>query len=71
MLATASTERDDEPKPRLVISQIVVENFKSYAGRQTIGPFHKVWARLYCALIAALVVHIDCGAQWIGQIQRH
>ena len=27
---------------RLIIHKIVVENFKSYAGRQEIGPFDKV-----------------------------
>lgn len=27
---------------RLIIEKIVVDNFKSYAGRQEIGPFHKV-----------------------------
>lgn len=33
---------NNESKPRLVINQIVMENFKSYAGRQVIGLFHKV-----------------------------
>ena len=28
--------------PRLVISEMVLENFKSYAGAQRVGPFHKV-----------------------------
>lgn len=28
-------------KPRLVIQKLVLENFKSYAGVQEIGPFHK------------------------------
>lgn len=28
--------------PRLIITKIVNENFKSYAGTQTVGPFHKV-----------------------------
>ena len=28
---------------RLVISQMVLENFKSYAGAQHVGPFHKVY----------------------------
>ncbi|KAJ2740985.1 Structural maintenance of chromosomes protein 4, partial [Coemansia pectinata] len=28
-------------KPRLIITQMVLENFKSYAGRQVIGPFHR------------------------------
>lgn len=29
------------PKTRIVISRLVLENFKSYAGTQIIGPFHK------------------------------
>jgi structural maintenance of chromosome 4 len=29
--------------PRLIITHIENENFKSYAGRQVLGPFHKVW----------------------------
>ncbi len=29
-------------RPRLFIQQMVLENFKSYAGKQFIGPFHKV-----------------------------
>ncbi|XP_075986320.1 structural maintenance of chromosomes 4-like protein gluon [Anticarsia gemmatalis] len=31
----------DTTGPRLIISHIVNENFKSYAGVQTLGPFHK------------------------------
>ena len=31
-------------KPRLFIKKMVLENFKSYAGKQNIGPFHKVRA---------------------------
>merc|ERR1719320_522992 len=30
-----------EPVPRLVLTQIELENFKSYYGRRVIGPFHK------------------------------
>ncbi|KAL0027544.1 hypothetical protein WJX77_009918 [Trebouxia sp. C0004] len=30
-----------EAEPRLMISQMVLENFKSYAGAQHVGPFHK------------------------------
>lgn len=29
-------------EPRLMISKIVCENFKSYAGVKELGPFHKV-----------------------------
>ncbi|KAK1992571.1 hypothetical protein LX36DRAFT_290816 [Colletotrichum falcatum] len=31
---------DTTPKPRLVISYLILTNFKSYAGRQEVGPFH-------------------------------
>ena len=30
---------------RLMITKLVMENFKSYGGRKEIGPFHKVWCR--------------------------
>ncbi|KAH8556317.1 RecF/RecN/SMC N terminal domain-containing protein [Umbelopsis sp. PMI_123] len=32
---------DEEIKPRMVMTRMVLNNFKSYAGRQNIGPFHK------------------------------
>lgn len=35
-------EKEREGKPRLVIHQMVLEDFKSYRGRGIIGPFHKV-----------------------------
>lgn len=35
-------EEPEGPRPRLVIHKIALVNFKSYAGRQEIGPFHKV-----------------------------
>lgn len=54
--------------PRLMITHIVNQNFKSYAGEQTLGPFHKVIifslkhslnegkVRLCCVLVALPVV---------------
>jgi hypothetical protein len=36
-----------EGDERLVISHIEVENFKSYYGKQIIGPFHKVFIFLF------------------------
>jgi hypothetical protein len=45
-LPMATAEAADGPRPRLIIQQVVTENFKSYAGVQTIGPFHKVWRPL-------------------------
>ena len=38
MDSTTSTHNE----PRLMITKIVCENFKSYAGSQELGPFHKV-----------------------------
>lgn len=37
-----SADGKEQPKPRLVIKSMVLENFKSYAGAQHVGPFHKV-----------------------------
>ncbi|KAG6878031.1 hypothetical protein C0993_000571 [Termitomyces sp. T159_Od127] len=34
------------PKPRLVIHKMALVNFKSYAGRQEIGPFHKSFSSI-------------------------
>ncbi|WWC73446.1 uncharacterized protein I206_107416 [Kwoniella pini CBS 10737] len=34
------------PKPRLTIHKLVLVNFKSYAGRQEIGPFHKSFSAI-------------------------
>ncbi|KAI0053393.1 hypothetical protein FA95DRAFT_739679 [Auriscalpium vulgare] len=39
-------EEPQGPKPRLVIHQLVLVNFKSYAGRQVIGPFHKSFSSI-------------------------
>ena len=33
---------DQGPRRRIVITQLILNNFKSYAGRQVIGPFHTV-----------------------------
>lgn len=36
----------DENGPRLMITKIINENFKSYAGTQVIGPFHKCFSAI-------------------------
>jgi structural maintenance of chromosome 4 len=41
LIDTPRSERH-QPATRLMIKQMVLENFKSYAGRVEIGPFHKV-----------------------------
>ena|SRR6266702_1061737 len=42
-------EEPKGPYTRLVIYKLVLVNFKSYAGRQEIGPFHKVGCLRYIA----------------------
>ncbi|ROT38416.1 RecF/RecN/SMC protein [Sodiomyces alkalinus F11] len=37
---TVPVMENTAPKPRLVITHLVLTNFKSYAGRQEVGPFH-------------------------------
>ena len=39
-LAVPPTQEDTGPKSRTVIQYLVLTNFKSYAGRQEVGPFH-------------------------------
>ncbi|KAG9544739.1 structural maintenance of chromosome protein, partial [Aureobasidium melanogenum] len=34
------SQAPDEPRSRTVITHLVLKNFKSYAGRQEVGPFH-------------------------------
>jgi hypothetical protein len=46
--------------PRLIITHIENENFKSYAGKQVLGPFHKVLRVLLTYLcIASINVRIS------------
>jgi len=33
---------EENPGPRMIIKNIVANNFKSYYGEVTVGPFHKV-----------------------------
>ncbi|PFH63266.1 hypothetical protein XA68_15900 [Ophiocordyceps unilateralis] len=33
-------EESTDPKPRIVLTYLILHNFKSYAGRQEVGPFH-------------------------------
>jgi len=36
----APVTEDTGPKARIVITYLILTNFKSYAGRQEVGPFH-------------------------------
>jgi hypothetical protein len=42
LAAAEAVAEDTGPKSRIVITHLVLNNFKSYAGRQVIGPFHTV-----------------------------
>ncbi|KAK7470998.1 Structural maintenance of chromosomes protein 4 [Stygiomarasmius scandens] len=42
----AIPEEPQGPKPRLVIHKLALVNFKSYAGRQEIGPFHRSFSSI-------------------------
>ncbi|CAM1508961.1 Fc.00g027000.m01.CDS01 [Cosmosporella sp. VM-42] len=37
---TVPVVEDTTPKPRIVLTHLILNNFKSYAGRQEVGPFH-------------------------------
>ena len=39
-MAAPPVQDDTGPRPRTVIKNLVLKNFKSYAGRQEVGPFH-------------------------------
>lgn len=39
-MAMPVVQEDTGPKPRIVITYLILNNFKSYAGRQEVGPFH-------------------------------
>ncbi len=42
MAAAMDVDAAADPRRRLMIREMVLENFKSYAGAQHVGPFHKV-----------------------------
>jgi structural maintenance of chromosome 4 len=43
LAAIESSAASEGPRNRIVITHLVLNNFKSYAGRQVIGPFHTVY----------------------------
>jgi len=44
--AASAIAEKEVAKPRLMIREIVLENFKSYGGRKIIGPFHKSFSSI-------------------------
>ncbi len=87
--AASSSMEVDDTKPsgtvlqRLMITKLVLENFKSYGGRKEIGTFHKVPALAFLGLgdspVSRLFIHNTSPSttaifvcrrpQWFGQIQ--
>lgn len=67
------------PKKRLVIHKLVLVDFKSYAGRQEIGPFHKVCTQSESLLMARGRLMFHCSTvlqrnrrpQRFREIQHH
>ncbi|KAJ2726591.1 Structural maintenance of chromosomes protein 4 [Coemansia sp. Benny D115] len=45
-IASQSEPTTEKSRQRLIITQMVLENFKSYAGRQVIGPFHRSFSAI-------------------------
>ena len=62
----AAAPADAGPKKRLVIKKMVLENFKSYAGAQHVGPFHKVGSASSFVRVTRSVRRAACHLlQWL------
>ena len=59
------------PRNRIVITHLVLNNFKSYAGRQIIGPFHTVPSLSLWTLLTITVVFFCGWTERIREIKRH
>lgn len=63
------------PKSRLVIHKMALVNFKSYAGRQEIGPFHKVSlcgdSTTLGHNVYSTVLLLNRRTEWFGEIQYY
>jgi hypothetical protein len=65
MADSMDVDQGHQPNKRLMIREMVLENFKSYAGAQHVGPFHKVRRRSTtpCASFVCLKQHTVCAVQ--------
>lgn len=69
-----SPEEANVPMSRLVIHKMVLVNFKSYAGRQEIGPFHKVCLKVYHVRLiidCALVLLCYRWPEWLRKVKYY
>lgn len=72
-------ESDARPQ-RLIITEMVLENFKSYAGEQRVGPFHKVGCSAWvsrgawttsvpmCPKLCSLTWHLPTSTQCFSSV---
>lgn len=58
MASSMDVDQGHQPNKRLMIREMVLENFKSYAGAQHVGPFHKVRRNTLCCVV--LKQHTVC-----------
>jgi structural maintenance of chromosome 4 len=61
LTATEPASLSEGPRNRVVITHLVLNNFKSYAGRQVIGPFHTVPRLPVDLWILIIVIFVYCG----------
>ena len=70
-MSAADGSASAAPKTRLIITHMTLENFKSYAGIQQIGPFHKVSARgrrvmhVHSSIASAGICHFCSGRRGV------
>jgi hypothetical protein len=57
-------------RPRLMIKKMVLENFKSYAGRVEVGPFHKVRSTGFGHWAHSKVIFVHRWPERLWQVQR-
>ncbi|ANB14396.1 hypothetical protein AWJ20_1984 [Sugiyamaella lignohabitans] len=74
-IANYLEQSSETPHQRLTIHKLVLTNFKSYAGRQEIGPFHSVSTMKkstnHSCTNFTTVFFCSSGPQRIGKIQRY
>jgi hypothetical protein len=54
----ASAGSATAPTKRLIITRMVLENFKSYAGVQNIGPFHHSFSSVVGSFSIQIMAHL-------------
>lgn len=69
----ADSARGTSTRPRLFIKEMVMRNFKSYAGEQRVGPFHKVSVFNSCFFFHSIASILLCEFEirlWFWRVFR-